>query len=207
MVYPEDDCISELVGIVLAGGKSKRLGRDKARVRFAGQDLLSRAVRQLQRFVSNVWVVGRDPRSHGLDVPWMFDAQPGLGPVGGILTALERLNRPLLVISCDLPLLDDGSVKQLIESRCQRPSHALMTTWLQVETGYIEALVSVYEPESAKLMEQALTSGVHKLSVIIPPDVRHHIPYSTRDAKPFFNINYPADLRVMQELDTANAPF
>lgn len=206
-MVPDNHVKTCLVGVVLAGGKSKRLGRDKARVEFAGQDLLNRAVTQLQRMVSDVWVVGRDPQTHGLNVPWMMDETPGLGPAGGILTALRKLKRPLLVISCDLPLLDDATLKRLMSERDRRPNSALMTTWLQKETGYIEALVAIYEPGARYLLEEALTCGLHKLSVIIPPEVRHHLLYSTQDARPFFNINYPADLRVMQELDKTNAIF
>lgn len=198
---------SDLVGIVLAGGKSRRLGKDKAQVVFDGQDLLSRAVEQLKRMVSEVWVVGRNAQDHGLEVPWMLDESPGMGPVGGILTALKKINRPLLVISCDLPFLDDVSLQRLIAARNKRHPDMLMTTWLQADTGYIEALVSIYEPGAAVLMEKALASGLHKLSVIMAPEVRHHIRYCVQDAKPFFNLNYPADLQIMQELEKVNEPL
>ncbi len=188
-------------GVVLAGGKSTRLGRDKAFVAWRGDDLLGQAVRRLQAFLPEVRVVGRDPAAHGLDVPWLLDDVPGLGPAGGVLTALRALGRPCLVTSCDLPLLTDEILSVLLAAWARRPAERLVTTFLQVETGYIEALVSVYEPGAAAVIEAALAGGTRKLSAIFTPALRHHIPYSRDDAMPFFNVNFPADLAVLRALE------
>ncbi len=188
-------------GVVLAGGKSTRLGHDKAFVAWRGDDLLGQAVRRLRSFLPEVWVVGRDPAPHGLDVPWLLDETPGLGPAGGVLTALETIQRPCLVTSCDLPLLTDEVLSTLLAAWRERPADRLMTTYLQVETGFIEALVSVYEPAAAEVIRASLDQGVRKLSAIFTPGLRHNIPYSKDDAMPFFNVNFPADLAVLRALE------
>lgn len=188
-------------GVVLAGGKSTRLGRDKAFVSWRGDDLLGQAVRRLRAFLPEVWVVGRDPAVHGLDAPWLLDDVPGLGPAGGVLSALRTIGRPCLVTSCDLPLLTGDLLSALFAAWKEKPEDRLMTTFLQLETGFIESLVAVYEPAAADVIEAALARGVRKLSAIFTPQLRHHIPYSKDDAMPFFNVNFPADLAVLRALE------
>ena len=82
--------IEGATGAVLCGGDSRRMGRDKAGAVLAGETLLARAVRTLAEVFDEVLVVGCDgldfdPPAHVRAVP---DERPGLGPVGGIATAL-----------------------------------------------------------------------------------------------------------------------
>ncbi|NCC24100.1 MAG: hypothetical protein EOM25_02700 [Deltaproteobacteria bacterium] len=185
-----------LIGAVLAGGRSSRLGRDKARIRLGVDDQLVASVRRLEGLVDEVWVVGRDATSHGLDVPWIPDAVPGLGPAGGVASILDRTGRPCLVTSCDLPFMDSNTLQRLIEAWVKRPPGTLMTTFLQPGTGYVESLVSVYEPEALPLIRKALAQGRRSLWSIFPPKTRCHVPYNPDgpDGIAFFNINFPNDL-------------
>ena len=180
--------------VILAGGKSLRLGRDKAAVEIEGQPMLARMVALASRFCPTVAISGRDPAPLVTGVPWFLDEAPGLGPMGGIITALERFRTPCLVLSCDLPLLDAGTLETLLEALRVRPVHAVLTTFEQTETGFIEALVSVYEPEAAALLRRANEEGCRKLSRAIPAACRHCVPYSVKESRPFFNVNTPAEL-------------
>ncbi len=191
-----------LAGLVLAGGKSTRLGQDKALVSYAGKTLLEHTVALARHFCHEVWLSGRQNTEMAgqlQTIPWLLDNKPGLGPLGGILTGLSQLNRPLLVLACDLPYLDKNTIKRLLQARGRRPKKSVMTTFLQQETGWIEALVSIYEPEATPYLKAAQAKGIYKLSVALPEEVRHHIPYSTDEATPFFNINFPADLAVLRK--------
>jgi len=186
----------------LAGGKSSRLGQDKAKLRFKGQDLLQRSVALVQEFCPVTYVVGRDAREHELKVPWMLDDIPGIGPMGGILTALTRLKRPCLVLSCDLPLLSRDMLARLIDVRNRIGYQKLMTTYLQEETGFIEALVAIYEYKSVEFLQRSFKRGCYKLSQAIEYENRHHIPYSEAERKYFLNINYPRDIQLLKVLDS-----
>ncbi|MBU1002951.1 MAG: molybdenum cofactor guanylyltransferase [Proteobacteria bacterium] len=190
-----------LTGFILAGGKSTRLGLDKVVLPYSGETLLTRTVALASKFCAEIYVSGRDPRTMGIDLPWMLDDEPGRGPLGGILTGLTRLNRPLLVLACDLPMLDEGTVARLVTARSQRPDSAVITTFLQQETGWIESLVSIYEPQAAPLLREAGSKGLYKLSAALHPTVRHHVPYSQHEASPFFNINFPADLAMLRRVE------
>jgi len=185
------------LGVVLAGGKSSRFGRDKARLSFCGQPLLRRVAERLGRVTGEVLVSGRDPADCGLGVPWLPDALPGFGPASGVLTVLAAVGRPCLVVSCDLPFLDEATLVRLLTAWRHRPRHVLMTTFRIVETGYVESLVAVYEPGGVPLLRESLARGEPRLSGIFSEDVRLHIDYSREDrpvARAFFNINSPPDL-------------
>lgn len=185
------------LGVVLAGGKSSRMGRDKAWLTFFGQPMLCRVADVLARVTGEILISGRDPSVFGLDAPWLPDATPNVGPAGGVLTVLAARARPCLVLSCDLPFLDEATLVRLVTAWRHRPDQALMTTYRIVESGYIESLVAVYEPGGVALLRQNLARGERRLSAIFPEQRRFHLDYSRGDApaaRAFFNVNSPPDL-------------
>lgn len=184
----------EICGIVLAGGKSSRLGRDKARVVVNGQTLLERTLFLAGEFCARVYCVGRDIEGLESKTLWMLDEIPGIGPMGGIITALKRLDCPCLVLACDLPKLDRSIIKRLIEHRNNRGRDKYITTYFRKGTGFIEALVSIYEPESLDMLVASIKQGCYQLSRAIPYEYRCHIAYGPDQEKYFFNVNYPHDL-------------
>jgi molybdenum cofactor guanylyltransferase len=76
-----------------------------------------------------------------------------------------------------------------------------MTTFLHERTGFIEPLVAVYEPGALQLLQQAGEQDVRQLNVALPAEMRHHVPVQKGMARAFFNINYPADLELLKELE------
>ncbi len=106
---------SPAAGFVLAGGKSRRMGTDKALLAWNGQTLLEHMTGLLHGVCDPVQVVGRD------DLP---DSVPDLGVIGGIATALEHTTTENnLIVAVDLPLLTHRLLKHLKESleRSDRP--------------------------------------------------------------------------------------
>lgn len=200
---PEPHDLGKPVGIILAGGRSRRLGQDKAVIEISGRTLLVRGVKLLSKCCEEVYISGRDPEAFGLDLPWFPDDHPGLGPMGGIVTSLDRVGRACLVISCDLPLLNLSTLGRLLAAWAERPAGTVMTTFLQMDTGYIESLVAVYDPEALPHLLLAARAGQCKLSVALPPALRWHIPYASSETSVFFNINYPEDLARLRRLESA----
>jgi len=194
----------DVLGLVLAGGKSRRLGRDKAQLRFFGGSLLANAAALLSRLFKETLVVGRDTAPFGIDARWLPDDIPGQGPAGGILTALRHSGMPCLAVSCDLPFMNEETLSRLLAVRDARPEGTLMTTFRQEETGFVESLTAIYEPEGVQRLEEAIAQGIRKLSVIFPESVRCHAPYSVADpvrARAFFNVNFPTDLATAREME------
>ena len=196
-----------MIGVVLAGGRSTRLGQDKVRLRLPGdgRDMLARTADLLAACTDGVVISCRAPDAgeETLALPGIRsipDAEPGLGPLGGVWSALRELRQPILVLSCDLPFMDGPTLRRLLDAREARLPGAIMTTYQQEETGFIEALVAVYEPACLPWFDAAWEQGIRKFSVVIPEELRTHVPYSRSEALPFFNINYPADFEIARRL-------
>ena len=104
-------------GFVLAGGKSTRMGTDKALLDWHGRTLLDHMVELLRGAADHVQVVGRDQ---------LPDELPGLGPLSGIATALKTTSTDAnLIIAVDLPLLTQDFLKYL-RTRLETSSHPLL---------------------------------------------------------------------------------
>ena len=196
-----------MIGVVLAGGRSTRLGQDKVRLRLPGdgRDMLARSADLLAACTDGVVISCRAPDAgeETLALPGIRsipDAEPGLGPLGGGWSALRELRQPILVLSCDLPFMDGPTLRRLLDAREARLPGTIMTTYQQEETGFIEALVAVYEPACLPWFDAAWEQGIRKFSVVIPEELRTHVPYSRSEALPFFNINYPADFEIARRL-------
>ena len=191
----------DVIGAVLAGGRSSRLGHDKALLRLKGSesvDLLGNTAALLHSVTGSVFIVGRERRP---DFASVSDLIPGLGPVGGIATALhEARGAACFILSCDLPFMDKGTLQRLLALRETRPANTLMTAYQQIETGHIESLVSIFEPEALPYFEACLEQRLLKVIKTVPQESQYLIPYSIKDALPFFNINYPADLEKAKRL-------
>jgi molybdopterin-guanine dinucleotide biosynthesis protein A len=190
-------------GVVLAGGMSGRLGRDKAALRLGGTSLLERAASLVRGVVGRVLVVGRESAAF----PCLADETPGLGPAGGIASALRRLGEACLVLSCDLPLMDAGTLRRLLAARqeCDGPETPA-TLWRSRESGMWEPLVAVYEPDFLPLLDAGLASGEKKIARLLPRERIRFLDYGEDEALPFFNLNRPADLALLRRyLELAGA--
>lgn len=198
----------DVAGVVLAGGLSSRMGTEKAHIRPYGQgrpDMLARTRALLGELLPQVWVSCRP--GNAKEGACVFDVHPGLGPFSGVYASLalahERGLEAVLVLSCDLPFMDAPTLSRLLEARRQAGRDALMTTFRQAETGFIESLTAVYEVAALPFFARALTAGERKLSRIIPPERRTDVVYTRDEALPFFNLNYPADLDMFHRLLSA----
>lgn len=101
-------------GVVLAGGKSSRMGKDKALIEINGRTLLDLALDKLDPHVSDLLVIG-DPMKYGHVGPFVIaDELPDKGPIGGLVTAMHfASNDKLLVLACDMPGIDDRLLQLL----------------------------------------------------------------------------------------------
>lgn len=215
-----------LTGVVLAGGLSSRMGLDKRALCLHGEkDMLERTIDLLTACTTRVVVSCREDSLPDCvragRVPHVLDTLPDaplaaaqttpehaeaaaaagkVGPLAGMYACLKALGGPLLVLSCDLPFMTETVLRRLIDARNAAAPPPLMTTFRQAETGFIEALVAIYEAESLPYFERALIAGVRKLNVVIPEDRRCDVVYTHREAMPFFNVNYPADLELARQV-------
>ncbi len=131
----------ELSAVILAGGESKRMGRDKTFIELAGRTLLALAVEKVRRLgVAEIFISGRPGRDYSaVAYPVLFDLEPGFGPLGGIERALHECRSPLLlVLAVDLPHITTEFLRKLM-TRCD----PLTGVVPQLE-GRLEPLAAIY---------------------------------------------------------------
>ncbi len=150
-----------ITGFVLAGGTSRRMGKDKTKLVLAGKTMLERQVKLLCRVCRFVGVVGSSGNS-SLDVSFLSDDVAGRGPLAGIYTGLRRTRTEFnLFLSCDLPFMEAAFLHVL----CQRAlaSQADVTVPLS-PSGGVEPLCAVYRRRALQAIRASLDAGENKVS-------------------------------------------
>jgi molybdopterin-guanine dinucleotide biosynthesis protein A len=149
-------------GLILAGGSSSRMQRDKAALPYQGRSQLDRAFDLAARHVSEVFVSVRasqagDPvRSHR---PLIIDSVAGEGPIVGIRSALAaHPHVAWLVLACDLPFLGDAALAHLL---AMRDADAFATAYRSAHDGLPEPLCAVWEPKAGPALAAYQTAGGH----------------------------------------------
>ncbi len=149
-----------LYGLVLAGGRSTRMGSDKAALRIGARTQLEQAMALLAPRVARAFVsVRADQRTDPLRGRFeqIQDTREDLGPIAGILAAQERHPASAwLVLACDLPLLDAATLDCLLR---ERAPERLATAFRSSLDGLPEPLCAVYEPASGAALAAYLASG------------------------------------------------
>ena len=149
-----------LYGLVLAGGHSRRMQRDKAALAYQGASQLERAMGLLEGRVERAFVsVRAEQRDDPLRAHYALiaDREADLGPAGGILAALASAPQAAwLVLACDLPFLDGATLDHLIASR--EPARAA-TAYRSSRDGLPEPLCAIYEPACRDALAAAVASG------------------------------------------------
>lgn len=152
--------IAPLYGLVLAGGHSTRMQRDKATLEYAGRSQLERAVELATPFVARVFVSVRpDQTADPLRARFaqIVDSGEVHGPIAGIIAAQSRFpDAAWLVLACDLPLLDRQTLAHLVRSR---RTERQATAYRSSHNGLPEPLCAIYEPVSREAIRAHVANG------------------------------------------------
>ncbi len=182
------------VGFALAGGDSRRMGRDKARLPWGGGDLLAHALARLREVVPEVRILsGGELRYAERGVPVDTDAVFGLGPAAGLLAGLEAAaGRATLLLAVDLPLVPTALLLRLLELA---PGFDAV---VPVSPRGPEPLCATYGPACLEPLRRRLAAGQLAMTSFWP-DVRVRWLESDEVAsfgppeRVFLNVNGPAD--------------
>jgi molybdenum cofactor guanylyltransferase len=149
-----------LKGLVLSGGHSVRMGRDKALIAYRGEPEILRAAGLLAGATAEVYLSVRPDQAAeraSLGWPLLPDRLLGFGPLGGILSALESDPASAwLVLGCDMPFVDTDTLRTLLAGR---DPWALATAFDSEHDGLPEPLCAIWEPRSRGRLLAVLAHG------------------------------------------------
>ncbi|HZW25829.1 MAG TPA: molybdenum cofactor guanylyltransferase [Gallionella sp.] len=133
--------IADCTAVILAGGDSRRMGRDKAMLPLHGKPLLQHVTDSVAQVFPQVIVSVRRPRA-GLDLPQVCDVLPDGGPLAGLAAALESTDTPwLFAVGCDMPFVSPAVIAALAR---RRAGHQAVVPVVQ---GHPQPLAAFYARE------------------------------------------------------------
>lgn len=203
-----DGISADLTAFILAGGKSTRMGADKAFVTLDGRTLLARALELARSVTPDVRIVG-DPAKFARFGPVVEDLFPGCGPLGGIHAALRASQTNLnLILAVDLPLISPPLLHYLLT---RAKSASAMVTAARANGGW-QPLCAVYRREFAEPAEQALHAGKYKIDALFAPNntrlvSEQELAEAGFSADIFRNVNTSKELAEVAEMQNFRPPI
>ena len=187
---------NKISAIILAGGKSRRMGRDKKMLQItdSGEMLWQRTVSLVEPLANEILIIARSDEIQHPKRPVIQDIIPGLGPLGGIYTGLQNITSPLaLVLPIDMPLLDRQTLGKLL-NRATANDKIIIAR----HGEYIEPLVGLYPRDALPHIESMIKQKTYKLRLLYELYPTCFVDFT--DHTPFLNINTPGDLEKLQKI-------
>jgi molybdopterin-guanine dinucleotide biosynthesis protein A len=196
-----------MTGVILAGGQSRRMGRDKALVSLEGKPLIQWVLDALSRVCDPVLIVTNSPAPYSfLGAEMVADLFPGRGAMAGIHAGLFfcRTDRAF-VVGCDMPLLNPDLVRFMARL------HGPWDVTVPRIGDFLEPLHAVYSKRCLGPVERLLASGARRILDLYPlVRVRQLNEEEVRRVDPelrsLMNVNTPEDLKLLHSLVSQNAP-
>lgn len=181
----------DVTGVILAGGRSKRMGQDKAQLQVSGQTLFTRMLELMQSLFSNVIIAGDRPDLSQPDVPAIPDIYPG-SALGGIHTGLVTAETDWVFIApCDMPYPDQRVIESLL---LHRDDHDAVVP--RTPAGF-EPVFALYHKNCLKQMEPMLEQNQFRIYTFYQNiDIHFLTPKNMPQdwQRSLLNLNTPEDL-------------
>jgi len=181
----------DVTGVILAGGRSRRMGRDKATLEIAGKVLIEGIAELFGQLFPKTLIAGERPDLARPNLPAYADTYPG-SALGGLHTGLVHAETPyIFVAACDMPFVDEGLIRALLERRFG------YDVILPGTPEGLEPLIACYGQTCLPVIRRQLQAGNFRI-LDIYPELRMRVvgpgelPGNWRSA--LTNINTPADL-------------
>jgi len=180
---------------VFAGGRSSRMGHDKALLSIGGRTLLDRIVAAARPVARRIVLVGRDGDEHGL--AWLPDERPGLGPLAALETALQAAESELaLALACDLPFVSTALLAHLVARAAETPDRLVVPD----DASGRQAWLCIVVPTSLRpIVTRLLDAGERRPRALAEQVAVRSVPFAEYAHLPdaerlLVNVNTPEEL-------------
>ncbi len=200
---------TEVTGILLAGGKSRRMGEDKRYLVVGEQTLLERGLSVLRSAFQEVLVViAQDSPSLGVDARVVRDLVPDCGSLGGLYTGLIQATTPwIFAVACDMPFLNQAVIAQFTSRR------VAVDIVMAKLAGQLHPMHALYGKRCVPIVEQMIQARRFKIQGMVsqsPLQVKYVTEEDLFTLDPswrsFFNVNTVAELEEARHLLTRVPP-
>jgi len=179
---------------IMAGGKSRRMGQDKAWIELDGEPLIKRVADVLAQVADEVIVVANDPKYETLGLRVVHDRFPEGGALGGIATGVSAARHDrVLVAACDMPFLSVEVWRVLLDHRYEAD------VVIPKIAGELETLHALYTKACVAPMERSLAAGKMRVisffdEVRVQPIEERELRVADPTLRSFTNVNTPEEL-------------
>ena len=203
ILYTNMDETKNTTIVIQAGGKSSRMGQDKALMHFLGRPLIARQVERVQG-AGSLLVISNQPGDYEfLGLPIVEDLLPGVGPLGGLYTALSAAATPVVtVVACDMPFLS----RKLLETQAEILLREGVDVVIPRTEEGLEPLHATYRRDTClPAVKAALDAGERKMIAWFPEVKVREMPADEvarydPQMQSFINVNRPEDYRAAEDL-------
>lgn len=188
-----------LAALILAGGRSSRMGRDKALIPVAGVPLLRRVVEVAESCCQGVYVLTPWPERYqavGASYNLLMETNPGQGPMVALATGLSQIDCSwLLLLACDLPQLQPDILRRWEGYLGEvPPSHLAM---IPRHGSRWEPLCGFYRPQALGSLQGFMATGGRSLQRWLDQVLVTPISVGLEESQMLLNCNTPEDLRAI----------
>jgi len=179
----------DLIGLILMGGKSSRMGQDKAMLLLHDKPLYVHALNKLSKICANIYLStnSKISKKYTFNHPEIVDIYDNQGPLGAILSAFETLKSDIIILACDMPFIDDKTIEELLSLR---DLNAPCTMFYCHEQNHYEPMLSIWEYALVLELQTYFSNGGRSLQKFCE---NHNIAKHTKQKGIFSNINTPQD--------------
>ena len=186
----------DITGIILAGGKSTRMGSDKGFLKLNGVSFMEYSITAMKPLVSEIIIVSNNPDYDIFNLKRVEDVIKEAGPLAGIYTGLKTSKTEFnLVLSCDVPLITKEILEMLIEAQ-DRQSDIIQI----VSQGKSMPLIALYKKCCETQFYQLLKNDERRLHVAVNQCKVKNITLSSQTELFTKNINTPEDLKIIEDV-------
>jgi len=186
-----------VTGAILAGGRSTRMGRNKALLELNGRPFIQHVADTMVAVLPDVVVVADDVAPYCfLGLPVISDIHKGCGPIAGLHAALSHSESPVFVLSCDTPFVSPDLIRYVIDFP------TLVAANIVSFDGGLQPLCGLWSRECLPAIERRIAEGLNSMlglleeirftAVHVGPELPFHDPWLLK------NFNSPEDLSILQ---------
>ncbi|MCC0670740.1 molybdenum cofactor guanylyltransferase [Clostridioides sp. ES-S-0145-01] len=189
-ILKEAICI-EKTGVILAGGKSSRMGKDKAFLELHEKPFIEIAIEVFKNFDEVIIVSNNEELYSKYNIKVYNDIIKNVGPIGGIYTALEHAKYDIVIVACDMPYLNNEVVEKIADEMDDK-------SVISVTNGKLQPLCSGYKKSIINKVSLCIGKNDLKLRTLIEKIDKSYIYFDNEDL--FLNVNTIDEYKKLTEV-------